>query len=58
MKRKDIMYIPYNPCDECKHKKKLCTQCAFKNTEQNYAKALEAICRMSAELGREITILT
>ena len=52
------MYIPYNPCNECKHKNKLCTQCAFKNTEQNYARALEAICRMSAELGREITILT
>lgn len=51
------MYVPYNPCDDCKQKGKLCNKCAFTNTELNYQRALAKIVELSAEQGKQITIL-
>ena len=51
------MYVPYVPCEECKHKDELCEQCAFKNAEKNYDRALAKIAELSDELGKKITIL-
>lgn len=51
------MYIPYNPCDNCKEKYKRCTQCQMTIMEINYHDALNKIRELSAELGKKITIL-
>lgn len=52
-----MAYIPYNPCDDCKQKGKLCNQCALTNLEINYNRALKEIVKLSAEQGKKITIL-
>lgn len=51
------MYIPYNPCTDCKHKDKKCHQCGFRNAELNYKRALEKIIELSNKLNEKITIL-
>ena len=51
------MYIPYNPCNDCKQKGKLCNKCALTNLELNYHRALEKIVELSSEQGKKITIL-
>lgn len=50
------MYIPYNPCNDCK-RKEMCNQCAFRNAQLNYQRALDKLRELYAEQGKQITIL-
>lgn len=52
-----MSYIPYNPCDDCKQKGKLCNKCALTNLEINYNRALKEIVKLSVKQGKKITIL-
>lgn len=47
-----MAYVPYNPCDDCKQKGKLCNKCALTNLGINYNRALEEIVRLSATRER------
>jgi hypothetical protein len=49
------MKIPYVPCDDCK--KKACDNCAYKNLQINYQRALDEIRKEKAARGEPITIL-
>jgi hypothetical protein len=60
------MYIPYNPCTDCKQKHKRCHQCAFKNAELNYQRALSKIIDLNFKIyelkeeckqGKTITVI-
>ena len=52
------MYTPYNPCNECVQKGKMCSQCGYRNVVTNYNKALEKLRELCAEYGKPTTILT
>ena len=52
-----MSFIPYNPCDDCKQKGKLCKKCEKTNLEINYSRALAEIRKLSAEKEKKITIL-
>ena len=49
------MYIPYDPCKDCKQKDK-CDKCTHKALQINYERALNKIIELSTELGKPITI--
>ena len=50
------MFTPYEPCANCK-RKELCEKCAYKALQINYQKALNEVIKLSAELGKQITII-
>lgn len=52
-----MSYFPYDPCDNCPQKGKLCHQCALTNLNINYQRALDKVRELSAKLGIKITIL-
>ena len=51
------MFTPYNPCDDCKQTKEMCTKCAYKALQINYKRAVLRIVKLSDELGNPIAIL-
>lgn len=51
------MFIPYDPCKDCKQPKETCRQCSYEAVKENYRRALAKIVELNDELGRKTTIL-
>lgn len=51
------MFIPYNPCKDCKQPREICSRCSYKALEENYHRALTKIVELSHELDKKVTIL-